>query len=115
MGDQFVAAAKAFPGVNFDGAGTMTLGIGPGDYQPSKVEQRITDGRQLPIDYGGQFRAVVAKHDVGKVKVTMLDTGLELRRVMLAQPVGQPGKSRQTARARPAGVAFDAVQLRQPT
>ncbi|MNI80688.1 hypothetical protein D3C73_1372370 [compost metagenome] len=101
--------------MHFDGAGTTTVGTGPGDYQPGQIEQRITDGRQFPIDYRGQLAAVMPEHDVGQVKVAMLDTGLKLLRAMIAQPVGQAFQFWQAARARPTWVVFDAVQLRQPT
>ncbi|MNG09836.1 hypothetical protein D3C84_932720 [compost metagenome] len=84
MRDQFIAAAKAIPGMNFNGARPATVRTGPGHYQPGKIEQRITDGGQFPIDHGIQFSTVVPEHDIGQVKVTVLDTSLELLRAMIA-------------------------------
>ncbi|MNN54221.1 hypothetical protein D3C81_1690220 [compost metagenome] len=100
--------------MHFDGAGATTIDTGPGHHQPGEIEQRITDSCQLPIDYRGQLAAVMPEHDVGQVKVAMLNTGLKLLRAMIAQPIGQTCKSRQAARPRPTGVVFDAVQVCQP-
>ncbi|MNI97084.1 hypothetical protein D3C73_1556580 [compost metagenome] len=54
------------------------------------------------------------EHDIGQVKVTVLDTGLELLRTMLAQPLGQAIEPWQPLGPGPTGIVFDTVQLRQP-
>ena len=83
---EFIRRRKALPGTDADRAGGRPFALRPGGEKPAEIEQRVADGGELPVDDGGEFRPVMAEHDIGEMIIAMDDAGLERGRAIVLQP-----------------------------
>src|SRR3546814_16516909 len=90
------------------------VGVGPGGEQAAKVDQRIADRRQFPVDDRQQRRAVMGKEEVADVEVAVDDGGPEVPRKMGVQPGGEAFGGGKIPAYVPARILIVAVELAQP-
>src|SRR5258708_8235482 len=115
VGEEFLNARKAVPWLTRAPGDGPTVRLRPGRHDPTHVKKRIPNRSQLPINDGGELRAIVAEHDVGQMIVAMQQARREARWRIADQPICYSRNAWDRSRTGPVLIVMVAVEERAPS
>src|SRR5262245_31862971 len=111
--DELGGGREALPGPDAAGDHLAPARVGPGREELAEVEQRVADGRELPVEDRGDLARVGREEHVREVVVAVEDPGRLGGRTVALEPVADLGHAGDRG-ARVAGEGGVALELPAP-